>query len=325
MRRSAILLGLAVLVYLATGFYVVGGNEKGVVRRCGRAVTTADGRIVLQNSGLHYDLPWPWSQIDRVNINEVRTLTIGSPEREEIDGGPFLQAVDPMRQSQFLSGDKNILNVQIHVHYRISEQSVGDFLFGAEAPEARLKLLAESALADAVIRSGVDFVHTLGRNQLREIVMAETERLAREHRLGIVIDDVTIGGVHPPIRVKAQFVDVMNARADKETYVNQANAYAEQRLADAHATARKTLDEAEIYHRQIVEQARGAADSFTQMVARFHRDEAEGIHSYAAARNMAQQRLYLETMEDVLRRVAAKVLLDSGKPVDLTIFRDPNE
>lgn len=325
MKRSAIVLGLVALVYLASGFYVVGGNEKGVVRRCGRIMTSTDGHVILQNSGLHYDLPWPWSQIDRVNIHEVRTLTIGSPERTEVDGGPFLQAVDPMRQSQFLSGDKNILNVQIHVHYRISEQNVGDFLFGTEAPVAQLKLLAESALADAVIRSGVDFVHTLGRNQLREILMAETERLAREHRLGIEIDDVTVGGVHPPIRVKAQFLDVMNARADKATYVNQANAYAEQRLADAQATARKTLDESEIYHQQVVEQARGAADSFMQMVARFHRDEAEGIHSYAAARDMAQRRLYLETMQDVLRRVAGKVLIDSGKAVDLTIFRDPKE
>ena len=126
-------IGLGVLLlagYLCSGFYVVRGNEKASVRRFGKAQYTnvgtdaGVGTISLRNSGLYFDLPWPFVEVDRVNVSEVRTLTIGSAEADDIEGSQFLQAVDAARQSQFLSGDKNILNLQIRVHYRISEEHV---------------------------------------------------------------------------------------------------------------------------------------------------------------------------------------------------------
>ncbi len=327
-------IGLGVLLlagYLCSGFYVVRGNEKASVRRFGKAQYTnvgtdaGVGTVSLRSSGLYFDLPWPFVEVDRVNVSEVRTLTIGSAEADDIEGSQFLQAVDAARQSQFLSGDKNILNLQIRVHYRISEEHVGDFLYGSLQPEQRLQLLAEAALADVVLRSGVDFVHTLGRSELRELMIRETRKLAETNRLGLEVDDVSIGSVYPPIRVKAQFLDVMNARADKQTYINQARAYAEQQQAAAFAMDQKIRNEAEIFKQQTVESARGKADSFTKIVDRFKVYEQQGIQSYAAARQMALKRRYIETMEEIFRKAAGKVLLDSGKSVDLTIFRDPKE
>ena len=81
MRRPALLLFLA---WLATSVYVVPANERAVVRRCGRLVRDADGVVALRASGLHVDWPWPFSRVDRVNVQEVRTLSVGpSFEREE--------------------------------------------------------------------------------------------------------------------------------------------------------------------------------------------------------------------------------------------------
>jgi len=322
MKKLTALIVLVFLAYLATGFYLVRGNETAVVRRFGKVVANASGSVKLQTSGLHFHLPWPFAKVDRVRINEVRTLTIGSPEVEDIEGSQFLQSVDPARQSQFLTGDKNILNLQISVHYRVSESQLVEFLFASEAPDRRLQLLSESALADTVLRSGVDFVHTLGRNELRERLLTRIRQLAGTYRLGLTVEDVTIGSVYPPIRVKAQFLDVMNARADKATYVNEARAYAEQKLAEARASEQKILDQAAAYHQRLVEQGRAEADSFLAIIARFER---QGVQSYAEARQMALQRHYLEVMEAILRDVAGKVFLDSGKPVDLTIFRDPTQ
>ena len=323
MRKWIVLIVLVGGAYLSTGFFVIRSNETAVVRRFGKSLTTDSGNVSLKSSGVHYDLPWPLAKIDRVRINEVRTLRIGSAEIEDIEGTQFLQAVDPARQAQFPTGDKNILNLQVNVYYRISESNVGDFLFASETPERRLQLLAESVLADLVLSSGVDFVHTLGRDRLRERIIANVRELADSERIGVVVEDVTIGSVYPPARVKAQFLDVMNARADRETYVNEARAYSEQRLADAQAAARKVLDEAQVYRQRLVEEARAQADSFLNMVDRFRLAERQGRQTYVQARQMALRRYYIETMEEVLRNVAGKVLLDSGKPVDLTIIRDP--
>ncbi len=321
------LLWIAVLlvVYLGSGFYIVQGNQNAVVRRFGRLVRTETGHASLRSSGLHYDLPWPLVKIDRVNLNEVRTLRIGSAEVEDVDGTEFLQSIGTAGQSQFLTGDKNILNLQIIVQYRVSEANVAGFLFGSQSAERRLELLAESTAADLVSRSGVDFVHPLGLGQLREMLTDRTRELAGEHRLGIDVEEVSISAVYPPVRVKAAFLDVSNARADKQKYINAARAYAEQRRAAARGEEQQILDTAGIYRQQTVEAARGASDSFTKIIEQFKRDEQQGIQSYAQARQMALGRRYIDAMEEILPGVAGKVFLDSGKPVDLTIFRDPKE
>lgn len=316
--QFAIVLGL----YLLTGFFVVRGNEAAVVRRFGAAVKNANGDVRLWPSGWHYDCPWPFSTVDRVNLNEIRTLKIGDLEQIEPSQTAFLRNVDPARQAQFLSGDKNILNVQISVSYRVAESAVGKFLFGAASPERRLRTLAESVLADAMLLSGVDFAHTLGRNQLRERMTADLQRLAREQRLGLTVEDVTIANVSPPLRVKAEFIDVLNARADKETAINQARAYSEQREAEARATSRRATDSAEVFRRQSVEAAKAEAESFSKLIAQLRSDETSGRRSYAAARQLTMRRKYLDTLEEVLRKVAAKVVLDSGQAIDLTILRE---
>lgn len=309
-------------LYLLSGFFVVRGNETAVVRRFGAAVKNANGEIRLWPSGWHYDCPWPFASVDRVKLNEIRTLSIGNLEQEEPLQNSFLRNVDPARQAQFLSGDKNILNVQISVSYRVSDSAIGEFLFAAVSPERRLRTLAESVLADSMLHSGVDFVHTLGRNELRELMTSRLQRLAAEQRLGLMVDDVTIGNVSPPLRVKAEFIDVMNARADKETAINQARAYSEQREAEARATAQRAKDAAEVIRRQSVESAKAESESFSKLIAQLRSDEQSGRRSYAEARQMTLRRKYLDTLEEVLRKVAAKVVLDSGQAIDLTILRE---
>ena len=160
MKRLALIAAVLLVPYLLTGFFVVRGNESAVVRRFGAVVRNASGEVRLWPSGWHYDWPWPWVTVDRVNLNEIRTLKIGDLEQDAPSASGFLRAVDPARQAQFLSGDKNILNVQISVTYRVSDVAVDDFLFATGSPERRLRTLAESVLADAMLLSGVDFAHT---------------------------------------------------------------------------------------------------------------------------------------------------------------------
>lgn len=324
MKRWSIAIVILVVVYLATGFFIVSGNEKAVVRRFGRLVTTEAGTARLIGGGLHYDLPRPFATVRRIRLNEVRTLSIGMAGGDDAEVNAFLQPVGAARRSQFLTGDKNILDVQIIVQYRIAESSAAEFLFGSESVEDRLQLLVESIASDLISRSGVDFVHPLGLGELREMLTAKTRRSVEERKLGVEIEEVSIATVNPPIRVKSYFLDVANARADRQKYVNAALAYQLQRQQSARGESRRVRDEAEIFRQDAVESARGRAASFNRLLDQLEAQEADGI-PYAQARQMALRREYVDVMQYVLRRVASKVFLDSGQQVDLTIFRDPKD
>lgn len=319
MKRTAVLFLILAAAYFSTGFFIVGGNEKALVRRFGRA------QLPLAGSGLHYALPWPMSTISRINPHEVRTLQIGGIASEAVEGDQFLLAADQYQLDEFLTGDKNILNVQVNVQYRISEADVQDYLFGCVNPEAHLRLITESLLGDAVARSGVDFVHPLGLAELQAMLTERTRQLVQSRRLGVVIEEVTIAGVSPPLLVKQAFVDVSNARASKERFINEALAYREQTVAAAEADAKKNVDQAETSRRTAIESARGEADRFGKVVAQFRADADAGVQTYAQSRQMTLRQKYLEMLETIVPKLANKTLLDTDKPVNLTIFPETSK
>jgi membrane protease subunit HflK len=323
MKRIAIVGAILVAAYLATGFYVVRGNEKVAVRRFGRVVRGADGRVSLSASGLHYTLPWPCSDVERINVNEVRTLSVGVAELTEPEAGAFLRSLDAENRSQFLTGDKNILHLLINTQYRVSEPAVDRFLYGSFDPERHLERIVEAVASDLIARSGVDFVHPLGQVELNALLTANVRRLADEQQLGLEIDDVAINAVYPPILVKAYFLDVTSARADKVNSINEALAYAEARHSAGQAAAQRTRDEAASNRQQTLESARAEAESFSRLIEQFRREEQSGGRTYVQARQIALTRRYFDTMRDILKRVSMKVLLDSGEPADLTIFTAP--
>ena len=133
----------------------------------------------------------------------------------------------------------------------------------------RLELLASSVLADVVLRSGVDFVHTLGHNEIRRAVLSRLTELDDNNSLVVELEDVTIVSVAPPIRVKADFVDVMNARADRETYVNRARDYESQRESAGSAEATTLKNEARTYAQRKVDLAAAEAESFNRLIDQF--------------------------------------------------------
>jgi len=310
--------------WLATGLFVVRGDESAVVRVFGRAERTSDGKVVLRSNGVYWHLPWPCSTVDRVRLSEVRTVTVGSAEAATDEQSDLLRLMEPNRQSQLLTGDRNILQVHLNVQYRVAADGVEDWLYSAGPVEQRLQLLSQATLADVVLQSGVDFVHTLGHAEIRRAVLDRLRTLTEFSRAGVTIEDVTIAGVAPPVRVKSHFVDVMNARADRETYINRARAYAEQKLADAGAGRRQILDQAASYRHSTVDLARAEADSFNRLVDQLEATAATLSLSYQETRRLAMQRHRLETLAQLYPRVRTQLLLDEEQPIDLTLHRNPS-
>ncbi|MBS0202847.1 MAG: protease modulator HflK [Planctomycetes bacterium] len=302
-------IGLAVVAYLLTGFFTVPANEIVVVRRFGRATWPA------QSSGLHYDLPWPWTQVDRVNLNAIRTLTVGeaTDEANEFLSSPSTQP------TTFLTGDRNLLQLRISVQYRVSEEFLAEWLYAADAPERRLRMLIETTVADLVSSSGVDFVHTQGLSELNNRLLLAVRAVARSQRLGCDVEQVTIDRAEPPSRVKAEFLDVSNARADMARSINEARSYAEQRMAESQADVRQIIDRAEQERGVKSSGARGAADRFTKLADQIQRDARTSGRDDALSRNLTLKRLYLETVRDLLTRAKSKIVLDGPQPADLTM------
>mgnify|MGYP003325395956 FL=1 len=299
--------GMVLCVYLLSGVYTVPANQVGVVRRFGRAV------FPVRTSGLHYDLPWPWTTIDRVNLNAVHTLTLG----EATDEANAFLASASNQPTTFLTGDRNLLQLRIGVQYRISEEFLAEWLYGSTSPEWRLRSLIETTVADLVSQCGVDFVHTHGLAELNNRLLIAVRTAARNQRLGCDVEQVTIDRAEPPPRVKAEFLDVSNARADLARSINEARAYAEQRLAESQADARQIVDTAIGQRGSKLSAAKGSADRFQKLVKQIEADATAGGRDYSVSRSLTLGRLYLETVREILGKVKSKIVLDGA--ADLTL------
>jgi modulator of FtsH protease HflK len=310
-RGRWFIVGLALAVYFVTGVFTVPANEVAVMRRFGRAV------FPVCASGLHFDLPWPFVTLDRVKLNAIRTLSLGDATGE---ANAFLQPVSTA-PTTFLTGDKNLLQLRIVVQYRISEELLAEWLYASEAPERRLRLLVETTVADLVSRSGVDFVHTQGLAELNNRLLVAVRQQAARQRLGCDVEQVTIDRAEPPARVKAEFLDVSNARADMARSINEARGYAEQKIAESHADARQLVDSAQRERGAKASAAHGSADRFTKLIDQIRRDANSRTGDYAASRSLTMNRLYLETVREVLTKAKSKVFLDGPQPADILLPR----
>jgi membrane protease subunit HflK len=300
------LLLLLAAVYAASGLYIVKGNEQGVVRRFGRFTPH------LVASGLHYDWPWPFARVDRVNVNQTRTLAVGWGSTD--DAEPTLLAADnPSRRGEFLTGDKNILHLLLHVHYRIANPQA--YLTAAASPEEQLRLLAERETTAAVAASGVDFLHPAGVNALRDVLTRRLSDAVHRGHFGLEVEDVTVSELQPPARVKRAFLEVANARAEKERLISEAHADAERRVAQARAESGRLLDRAESEHRQAVESARGAAERFSALAAELPAPDAKN----STDRRRAFRRFYWQALEEILPKLSRQVFVEGQKAVDFTI------
>lgn len=303
------LLILAIGVYALTGFYVVKGNEKAVVRRFGRLVTP------LVPSGLHWDWPAPFTKIDRINFAAVETVTVG---------GSVSQSADSLLTTNvapaWLTGDQNLLQVRAQVIFRPSEEQVADYLFAQSQPADQLAQLSEALLMELLSHSGVDFAHVRGLSELNEKLTQRLRSAVAEQRLGVDIEQAVLEQVEPPLRVKAEFLDVSNARAEQARSIQDARTWAEQKLSQANSETQRSLDAAAADRQSRTAAARGSADRFRKLVSQMRTEADRQGSDYAAVRQLTVQRLSWQTLTEIWPKIRKKTIVDAAGPVDLGVF-----
>ena len=278
----SVIVGLAVLAWGATGFYIVPEGQSGIVTTFGRyAETTA--------AGFRWHLPMPIQDVQIVDVSSVRTTEIG-----------FAGRSDRLREALMLTDDENIVDVQFTVQYRIKPgDGARDYVFRIRQPDLTVTQAAESAMREVVGRKAMDSVLFESKAEIAEAVKKSMQDMLDRYSSGIEVMSVAIQNAQPPQQVQAAFNDAVKAGQDRERSINLGEAYRNAVIPKAEGTAARLKEEALGYQARIVETARGDADRFSALQSQ-----------YARAPEVTRDRLYVDTVRDVMKNVT-KVYVDA--------------
>jgi membrane protease subunit HflK len=254
-----------------TSAHKIGPSERGVVLTFGKYDKT-------MQPGLNFTWPAPISEVFKVDTQKLHSVG---------------------EEGEMLTEDKNLVFLEFAIQYRIREDQVQDYLFLLENPDATVKHAAESAVRQIVGTNTMS--HLLNENREMSInrIVEELQKMLDDYYSGIQVTNFNFKEVHPPAQVKAAFDDVVKAREDAKTYINEANEYSRQEVPLAEGNALKIVQDAEAYMEATITQAEGKAQQFDLV-----------REQYELAPEVTKERLYLETMEIVFGNTS-KVIIDS--------------
>ena len=291
-RNLSFFIIIVLLIWLAIGFYRVEPNEQGVELLFGKWNQTTT------EPGLHYFFPTPIGKVMTPKVEAIRKINVGYRSASESgfttgSGGER----NILEESLMLTGDQNISDVHFTVLYKIKD--AGKFLFKLRNPETTVKDMSESVMREVVGQRDLQFLLTGGRQEVEQVVRNNLQDILDEYESGILIQSIQLQSVNPPALVIDAFDEVQRARQDKEKLVNEANSYLNKIVPNARGDAAKLVQEATAYKEQVIKQAEGVAQNFIDV-----------YNSYKDAKYVTRQRIYLETLTEVLEG-PNKIILDS--------------
>ena len=278
---ALILAGLVLVVWLASGFYIVVEGTRGVVLTFGKFAEETQ-------SGLRWRMPWPIQTHEIVNLSQVRTLEIGY--RNSVK-------TKVLKESLMLTDDENIVDLQFAVQYTVKD--VRDYVFSNKRPDEAVMQAAETAAREIIGKSRMDQILYESREEIaiktRQLMQVVLDR----YKTGVSISNVTIQNAQPPEQVQAAFDDAVKAGQDRERQKNEGQSYANDVIPKASGTAARLMQEAEGYKQRVIANAEGEASRFKQVLA-----------EYSKAPAVTRERIYLDTMQQILTSTS-KVLSDT--------------
>jgi len=277
-----------IVAWLASGFFIVKPTEQAVVKRFGNV-------IKVVGAGPNYHLPFPIDTVDKAEVTKVHRLEIGF--RTTKAGVKTLP-----QESLMLTGDENIVSIDLSVQYKIDD--ITSYLYNVHDVEGTIMDVAESAIREVAGREKIDDILTVGKQRIQMETQNEIQDILNAYGAGIRITAVQLQDVEPPQEVVNAFKDVASAREDKNRFINEAEAYQNEIIPRARAEAETMLQQAEAYEQEKVAHALGETSRFENV-----------LKSYKAAPNVTKKRLYLETMENILKNNNKKIFDSNIKEV----------
>jgi len=286
----AIVLIAILVIWLASGFYRVLPDEVGIVLRFGAYNRTTQ-------PGLNYHLPSPIETALTPSVTRVNRTEIGYRTADSLTGRGSVTRQVP-EEALMLTGDENIVDINFAVFWVIRDAK--SYLFNIRDPEMTVKSAAESAMREVIGETPIASALAEGRGKIETETQQLLQQLLNDYGAGIELTEVQLQRVDPPDPVIDAFRDVQRALADRARLRNEAEAYANDIIPRARGDAVRITQEAEAYRQQAIARAQGDAGRFNEV-----------FKAYRAAQDVTQKRLYLETMEDILKH-ANKVVIDKS-------------
>ena len=269
-KGIGLILAILGIVWMLSRIYVIQPAQAGVVTQFGSFVRTT-------TPGPHWRMPWPFQQVEVVDVEEVRSAKLVN--------------------QLILTQDENIVDIDLAVQYNI--KSAKDYLFNVRGPDRTLEEVVESAVREVVGSTDLESVLTTGRDVVWNTTAGNLQAVLDDYKSGIVITAVNLERAQPPEEVQAAFSDAIKAREDKERFINEAQAYRNEVLPRARGDAQRALEESEAYKTRVEQAAIGESERFLSLLG-----------EYSKAPAVTRERLYLEAMETVLGSTS-KVLIDN--------------
>ena len=278
---AGVIAAIVVLIWLASGAFIVQEGQAGVVTTFGRLSHTT-------GAGFNWRWPYPFQAHETVNVSQVRTAEIGYRGS--------VRAKNP-KEALMLTDDENIIDIQFAVQYKLKDPV--QWLFNNRDQDDTVRQVAETAIREVVGRSKMDFVLYEGREKVANDVHMLMQQIVDRYALGAQVTNVTMQGVQPPEQVQGAFDDAVKAGQDRARARNEGEAYANDVIPRARGSAFRLIQDAEAYRSMVTENATGNAARFSQVVAEYQKAPA-----------VTRDRMYLDTMQQIFTS-ASKVMVDA--------------
>ncbi|PKM56007.1 MAG: FtsH protease activity modulator HflK [Firmicutes bacterium HGW-Firmicutes-5] len=300
-RAVLSLVGGVIIIYVLTGIYIVNPGEQAVIRRFG---------VVLEQSifeGIHYRLPYPIDQVQKINVAEVRRADIG------VNLPDHLHQEDVPTDIQLLTGDENIISLEAIAHYKVKDAA--KFLYNVNLNNERLvRNSIEAALVELTANMAVDDILSTQKVQAQNMVVQKVQTVLDNYDSGIQITEFNIQEIVPPDAVADAFRDVTTAKEDKEKEINQANGYYNSLIPTARGKANDRIKQAEAYKIETINQAQGESQKFEAMLMEYKKN----IQIYS--QDSTKYRLLLETLEKILPKTKLKIVDAADDKINVKLY-----
>ncbi|HSJ04468.1 MAG TPA: FtsH protease activity modulator HflK [Verrucomicrobium sp.] len=277
-----------VLIGLMTSFYTIPAESVGVVQRFGRYLDTS-------GPGLRFRIPFGVDQVTEVPIQRQLKMEFGFASASATN--EYQNSREAEAEKSMVTGDLNAAEVEWVVQYGVTDARA--YLFHLRAPESTLRDVAESVMREVVGDRTVDEVLTFGREEIQDVARTQLVAVVDRLGMGLRVEQVQLTNVRPPRPVQKSFDEVSRAQQEREQLINQANGEYNKVVPKARGSAEQKISEAEGYAVQRVNEAEGDVTRFKALLTQ-----------YEKAPEVTRQRLYLETMAEVIPQLGGKIILD---------------
>ncbi|MBN1757032.1 MAG: FtsH protease activity modulator HflK [Chitinispirillaceae bacterium] len=288
-----------IVFFLFSSFFTVEPEEVGVILRFGKYVRKVE-------SGLNFKAPFGIEKVYKVPVErqlkeEFGFRTEKAGVRSQYSSQSFLE------ESLMLTGDLNAADVEWIVQYRISDPF--KFLFRVRNAVQTFRDINEAIMREIVGDRTVNEVLTVGRQEVAATATKMLQELADQYEMGIKVEQVVLQDVNPPEQVKPAFNEVNEAQQEREKLINQARSEYNKVVPKARGEAQRTIEEARGYALERINNSKGEAAKFNAV-----------FNEYSKAKEVTKQRIYLETMNEILQKVGRKLITDDNASGILPLF-----